>query len=117
MAQLQEQPQEAPQETKESPKIKYRIQPTHHLEFDCCGTDWSLEIHLPGVKAEDIDFKVLKQAYLLEARREIALYSLSGYFPFEADVKSVKGTYENGLLTIRGKVLDPLAEAYSIKID
>jgi HSP20 family molecular chaperone IbpA len=117
MAQIQEQPETTPQESSEAPKIKYRIHPTHHLDYDCCGIDWSLEIHLPGVKSEDIDFKVLKESYILEARREVALYTLSGYFPFVADVKSVKGSYENGLLTIKGKVLDPLAEAVELKIE
>jgi len=98
-------------------QVKYHITPTHYLEFDDDGKEWTLEIHLPGVAKENIKFKALPDAYFLEARREVALYSVSEYFPFDVDVSSISGKYNDGLLIVKGKVKDPLAEAVNIKLD
>jgi len=98
-------------------QVKYHITPTHYLEFDDDGKEWTLEIHLPGVAKENIKFKALPDAYFLEARREVALYSVSEYFPFDVDVSSISGKYSDGLLIVKGKIKDPLAEAVNIKLD
>lgn len=94
----------------------YRINPTHYLRYDGETRDWDLEVHLPGVAKEHVKFKVLPDAFFLEATRDKAIYELSEYFPFEIDVGSVKGKYENGLLSITGKIKDAMDDATAIKI-
>jgi HSP20 family molecular chaperone IbpA len=97
-------------------EIKYRIQPRRYFDYSCKNKDWELEIHLPGVVKSDIKLKFLRDAYIMEARRGEALYRVSEYVPFEIDKDSITANYENGLLKIKGKIKDPMAEAVEIKL-
>ncbi|MCF2139288.1 MAG: Hsp20/alpha crystallin family protein [Candidatus Lokiarchaeota archaeon] len=101
----------------EESKIKYRIRPTRYINYDCVDNSWEMEFHLPGVAKENVKFKILKDAYSLEATRDQALYHTSEYLPFEIDLDSVKAEYNNGLLYVSGKIKDPMADAVEIKLD
>jgi len=104
-------------EAAQEAQIKYQITPTHYMSFDSENNEWELEVHLPGVAKENVKFKTLSDAYFLEARRDTALYSVSEYFPFDVDVASIQAKYENGLLVVKGKIKDPLAEAVNITLN
>ena len=98
-------------------EIKYRIRPTRFINYDCAKHNWEIEFQLPGVKKETIDLKFLKNAYTLKATRGQALYHTSEYLPFEIDSDSIEADYNNGLLSIKGKIHDPLEDAVEIKLD
>lgn len=106
---------EEKKEMKES-QIKYHIRPSQYLDYDYETSEFTLEIHLPGIAKSDIKIKFLEDAYSIEGRRDEALYSVSDYLPFDINVKSIKAEYDNGLLRITGKIKNPLDEAYDIKI-
>jgi len=97
-------------------QFKYRITPTHYLTYDAEKGEWELEVHLPGIAKENLKFKVLSDAYFLEATRDQAIYEVSDYFPFEINVGSVSGKYENGLLLVKGTFKDEFADAHDVKI-
>ena len=103
-------------EKEKSNNIKYQITPTSHFNFDSTKKQWNLEIHLPGVDKSKVKFRVLPKYFDLEAIRDEARYSLSGHFPWEVDVESVKGDYEEGLLYMTGKVKNLMDDAYKIEL-
>jgi len=117
MAVIEKQPEkiEEKKDIKES-TIQYHIRPSHYLDYDYDTSEFSLEIHIPGVAKSDIKIKFLEDAYSIEGRRDTALYSVAEYLPFDINVKSIKADYDNGLLRITGKIKNPLDEAYDIKI-
>lgn len=97
-------------------EIKYRIRPRRYFDYSCKDKTWEIEVQLPGVDKSEIKLKFLKDAYVLEARRDKALYRLSEYVPFEFDKDSISANYENGLLEIKGSITDPMAQAVEIKL-
>jgi len=97
-------------------EIRYVIRPTHYFDYDLDEETWKFEIHLPGIDKSKIKLKLLGDLVNLEAKRDQALYTLTEYFPFEIDVNSVKGEYDNGLLVLKGKIRDPLADAKTIEL-
>ena len=99
-----------------SEKIKYRIRPTRFVNYDCADKNWKIEFQIPGVKKENIDLKFLKNAYSLEAKRGHALYRNSEYLPFEINPDSIEADYNNGLLSVKGKIRDPMEDAVEIKL-
>jgi HSP20 family molecular chaperone IbpA len=109
------QPEHQVEERKES-EIKYRIQPHHTWSVDYETNDWLLEIELPGVNKDNIHIRYLEDYYELRAVRDQVEYILADYFPFDIDLKSVTGKYNQGLLTVTGKIRDPLAEAIEVKL-
>ena len=100
----------------EQPKLKYKIRPKRYINYDCADNTWEMEFHLPGVPKNQGKFKILKDAYSLEAVRDQALYTSNEYVPFEIDVNTVKAEYNDGLLYVSGKIKDPLADAVEIKL-
>ena len=99
-------------------KIQYRITPTTYSTFDPKSGELKLEIHLPGVKKENIRLKVLPDLYDLTAKRdESAFYASSEYFPYDVIPDTLQAQYENGMLLIKAKVKNPLDEAIQVKID
>lgn len=102
---------------KQKGEIKYRVQPTRHVNYDCSDNTWEIEFHLPGVKKENIDIKFLNNAYSLEATRDKAVYHASEYLPFEINLNSIKADYNNGLLYVNGKIKDPMEDAVEIKLE
>ena len=97
-------------------EIKYKITPTSHFNYESSKKEWNLEVHLPGVDKSKVKFRVLPSSFDMEAFRDQAQYSLHGHFPWEIDVNSVNGTYENGLLYLTGKVKNPLDDAYQLQV-
>jgi HSP20 family molecular chaperone IbpA len=98
--------------------VHYRVVPDHYSNFDSTANEWRIEVHLPGVKKEDINLRILPDLYSLETKRdERRFYSLTEYFPFTISPDSVQAKYESGLLIISGKIKDPLEKAYEIKIE
>ncbi len=95
-------------------EIKYQIRPRRYFDYSCKDKTWEIEVHLAGVEKSGIKLKFLDNAYIMEARRGKALYRLSEYVPFDIDKDSVSANYENGLLEIKGKIKDPMAEAVEI---
>ena len=89
-------------------EFKYLIRPTHYMNYDAESKKWELEIHLPGINKENIEFKLLNDKYFLKATRDQAIYSVNENFPFEIKIDSVKGEYKDGLLKVNGDILDPL---------
>ncbi|MHA1775509.1 MAG: hypothetical protein DRO88_02955 [Promethearchaeia archaeon] len=112
-----EKKEEVAESKKSEEEIKYRIRPTRYLNYDCIENKWEMEFHLPGVPKENVKFKILNDAYSLEAKRDQALYHSSEYLPFEIDTDSVKAEYNNGLLYVSGKIKDPMADAVEIKLN
>jgi len=99
-------------------KMRYRITPTIYSVFDPKSGELRLEIHLPGVKKENIRLKVLSDLYDLTATRdESAFYASSEYFPYDIVPDTLQAQYENGLLQMKAKVKNPLDEAIQIKIE
>jgi len=101
--------------SKEKEKFEYKMRPIHYWNFETDGT-WELEIHLPGVKKEEIKLKILEDMYDLNALRENVRYTLTEYFPCAINPRSIDARYDNGLLYIKGKIKDPLADAIEIKV-
>jgi len=96
--------------------ILYRIQPHHSWSVDYDTNDWLLTVELPGVAKDKIKIRYLEDFYELRATRDEVEYVLADYFPFDIDLKSVTGKYNQGLLSITGKIRDPLAEAVEVKL-
>ncbi len=104
------------QEKQTEKGLKYKITPMSYFNVESSKREWNLEIHLPGVDKSKIKFRVLPNYFDLEAIRDNAHYSLSDHFPWEVDVDTVKGTYEEGLLYINGKIKNPMDDAYKIEL-
>ena len=100
----------------ETKTYKYYIRPTRYINYDSDKKEWEIEVHLPGIKKENIDLRVLKDMYVLRATRDQALYALTENFPFDVKVESVQGEYKDGLLRVKGSILDPMENAIEIKL-
>jgi len=97
-------------------EILYRLQPHHSWSVDYDTNDWLLTVELPGVDKNKVKIRYLEDFYELRATRDEVEYVLADYFPFDIDLKSVTGKYNQGLLSITGKIRDPLAEAVEVKL-
>ena len=117
MAEAQSKVNSEIQSENNQPEVKYHIRPNRHFDYNSKTKEWNLEVHLPGVKKENIKFRVLPTYFDLEAIRDDVKYSLSGHFPWDVNVDEVKGSYENGLLYIKGKIKDPMDDAFSINLE
>jgi len=99
-------------------KLQYRIIPTIYTTCNSKSKELNLEIHLPGVKKENVQFKILPELFDLRAKKdESTFYAISEYFPYEINPDTVEAHYENGMLEMKAKIKDPMDSAYSIKID
>lgn len=107
---------ESIEDSKKENKIRYRIRPTRYFNYDVSKKEFDIEFHLPGVSKNKIELKFLDNAYTLKARRNQAEYHSSEYFPFEIKPDEVEANYSNGLLSINGKIKDPMDDAVEIKL-
>jgi HSP20 family molecular chaperone IbpA len=104
------------EEQKET-KIRYRIEPISYWYADEETNDWLLEVELPGVPKANIHIKYLPEFIELRAVRDDVEYVLQEYFPIDVDEKSITAKYNEGLLSITGKIRDPLSEARELHIE
>jgi len=96
----------------------YNITPNYYSSFNINEESLEYEIHLPGVKKENIKLKILRDMFDLKAEiDESSKYSLSLYFPYDIDENSIEASYENGLLKFKAGLRDPLKEAYDLKLE
>jgi HSP20 family molecular chaperone IbpA len=75
-----------------------------------------LEICIPGVKKEDIDFKMLDDSYRLIAPRDDFEYVSSEAFCCPVNPAAAEATYENGVLKVSVPLRDPMEKAHRIAI-
>jgi len=94
----------------------YQIRPTYYSNFNSDEGEFVCEIHLPGVKKDEVKLRVLPELFDLKAKREHVLFTLTEYFPCELDVNSIQAKYENGLLQMKARIRDPLEDAVEIPL-
>lgn len=94
----------------------YQIRPTYYSNFNSDQREFECEIHLPGVKKDDVKLRVLPELFDVKAKREHVLFTLTEYFPCELDVNSIQAKYENGLLQLKARIRDPLEDAVEIPL-
>jgi len=96
----------------------YRIYPDISRYINYAGKEIDIEINLPGVKKEDIVLKVLPTSFHLEAKRKYdnIIYSADTNFGTEIVPNKTTAKYNNGLLTIKAYILDPLEKAKEVEL-
>jgi HSP20 family molecular chaperone IbpA len=60
----------------------------------------NIQIDLPGVKKEDIDFRFLGDGFFVIAKSEDVTFKGAFALPGPVDVEKAIGEYSNGLLTV-----------------
>ncbi len=95
---------------------KWRISPNVCAYSDEKNENLKIEIQLPGVKKEDITFKVNEDSFYIKAPKEDVEY-IGSYavccpiIPDKADAK-----YKDGLLNVTVPYKEPFEEAVNVKI-
>ena len=113
-----DQPKEQGKVQEAQNKVQFRIIPSVYSSIDSKMGEIRMEIHLPGVKKENIRIKVLPDLFDLHAKRdENSYYGLTEYFPYELKADTITAQYENGLLEVKGKIKDPMEQAVTIKVE
>jgi len=94
------------------------------MDCDCGCTEgeedfYHLTYELPGVKKEDINLRVTKEALRLIGKRSDIEYVNEFNFCCDADVDNVKSSYENGILNVEipFSCPNPFKDAKSVKIE
>jgi len=60
----------------------------------------NIQIDLPGVNKEDIDFRFLEDGFFVIAKSEDVTFKGAFALPGPVDVEKAIGEYSNGLLTV-----------------
>jgi len=94
----------------------YQVRPTFYTNFDSTAKEFQCEVHLPGVKKEDVKLRVLPELFDLKAKREHVLFTLTEYFPCNIDPSTLNASYDSGLLRLKGRIQDPLENAIDIPL-
>jgi len=98
--------------------FEYHMIPDYYSNFDTTKGKWQIEVHIPGVKKEDITLRILPDFYDIQAKRSNKeIYSLTEYFPFDISPESVKAQYNNGLLLIQGSAKNLMENEFIVKIE
>lgn len=101
---------------KKKDEIWYRVRPYHTYEIDAENGEFNARVEMPGVPKDKVTLKILPELFTLKGQREHTLYTLTEYFPYLIDVDNVDANYESGLLTLKGKFKDRLADAIEINL-
>lgn len=72
---------------------------------------------LPGVEKKDIDVKVVDDKLILSTSKAARKYHKEVALPARVDVKKVKATYNNGILTLELPRVEEKKKGKSIQID
>lgn len=96
---------------------KTKFVPEHASYTDDDQTKLYIDIEIPGVRKEDINFKINEDSFYLSALRDDAEYVLSHSFSSPVKQEESKAKYENGLLKIEVPFRDILEDAVSVKIE
>lgn len=96
---------------------KMKFVPDHTTYTDDDQTKLIIEIALPGVKKENINFKINEDTFYLSAVRNDIEYVLSHsiYCPVKPDESKAK--YDNGLLTVEVPFKDSMEGAVAVKVE
>lgn len=92
------------------------------VDCDCRGGDdqdaYHMTYELPGVKKEDINLKVTRDALRLSAARNGTDYVNEFTFSCDVDAEHVRASYENGLLTVEVPLdcPDPFKSAKAVAV-
>jgi len=74
------------------------------------------EISIPGVQKDNIKLKVLPTWFHLEARRGRMEYNANQSFGVEIVPEKTRAKYDNGLLSIKAFIRDPLDDAKEVQL-
>ena len=100
--------------------MKNNINPTVCTEYDEETDGYDVEIQLPGVHKEDIDFKVLPGGFMVRAPRSDnpdTEYNGSYSFCCPIDDENVEAMFDNGLLTAHFRLRQPYEKATKVNIE
>ncbi|MFW9994324.1 MAG: Hsp20/alpha crystallin family protein [Candidatus Odinarchaeota archaeon] len=91
------------------------------VEGGCSDDDhYHVNWEIPGVKKEDIDLKITKDSWRLQAKRRdgLLIYISEGTFACEVNDSEVEAQYNDGWLkvTVPYDCPDPLKDANPVKI-
>jgi HSP20 family protein len=95
---------------------------TRRVAADVCsyvsddGSKLNMEIHIPGVKKEDIKLKLMDDTFTLSAPRDDLEYVATGGFCCPIKTTAVNAIYNNGLLKIEAPFKDAMEGAVDVTI-
>jgi HSP20 family protein len=81
------------------------------------GSNIHLEFTIPGVKKNDINFKMNDENFSLSAKKNNVEYVSTGSFCCPVEINDTEANYENGLLLIDIPLKDPWKDAYNVTIN
>lgn len=77
----------------------------------------NIQIDLPGVKKEDIDFRFLEDGFFVIAKSEDVTFKGAFALPGPVDVDKAIGEYSSGLLTVNVPYKRPVTVEKKLTID
>ena len=78
---------------------------------------YSIEVELPGVEKENIDFQMSENWFCLKAQREDELYSGCWMLAHNIKPQIAKAKFKDGLLSIRAPQEDMANEGIKINVE
>ncbi len=77
----------------------------------------NIQIDLPGVKKEDIDFRFLEDGFFVIAKSEDVTFKGAFALPGPVDANKAIGEYSNGLLTVNAPYKRTVSAGTKLTID
>ena len=100
----------------ESEKILYNVFPDMHRHFNSKDQTIEFEVSLPGVAKENIKLKALNGWFNLSAQRGQLGYAANQNWGKEIMPEKTTAKYDNGLLSIKAYIRNPLNDAKVISL-